>query len=103
MTAPRNTEAVPVSQAWTPGPIMAGIERQIAHLRADPYEADAIPMDVISIADYAAVIDRQRAALASAVGRALAWHDRQGGHGSLPSEIEKQLRAALAKATGDRS
>lgn len=84
----------------TPGPLMAGIERQISHFRDDPLEADATPSDVISVANIAAHIDAQRGVLLNAVRRTIAWHDRQGGHGAIPSEILADLRAALSKAEG---
>ncbi len=85
---------------YTPGPIMAGIERQIAHFRADPHDADATPRDVISVADYAMRIDRQRSGLLRAAQRVLNWHDRQGGYAPLPPEVEADLRAAIARAEG---
>ena len=36
--------------------------------------------------------------LMKAVDRVLQWHDRQGGHGALPSELEKQLRSSIKLA-----
>lgn len=85
----------------TPGPIMAGIERTVAHFRADPDGADATPSDVLNVADQAAKIDARRAALQAAIERALAWSDRQPAMGNrLPPDVEDQLRAAIAKAEG---
>lgn len=87
--------------AHTPGRVMAGILRQTAYFRANPNDADATPMDVLSVADHASLIDQQRAVLERAVVRVLAWHDRQGGHGAIPSDVEAELRAAIAAATGE--
>lgn len=84
----------------SPSPIMAGVERQIAHFRADPLEADATPHDVISVADAAGELDRRMRALLAASQRALQWSERQGGHG-IPNDAETELRAAIAKATGE--
>lgn len=83
----------------TQGPILAGIEREVAYFRSKPFTADATPADVLSVANQAAQIDAQRSALLRAVVRVLNWHDRQGGHGAIPSDVESELRAALARAT----
>jgi hypothetical protein len=81
------------------GIIMAGIERVVAHFRADPYNGEATPMNVIYVADEAAKIDQQLSVVMTAARRVLAWSDRQPAMGArLPPDVETELRLAMFNA-----